>query len=83
MYDIGKSGGKQIAEKDMQLKAAGAGCPLKCMQIEGDSSFMQKWGKYINGKWQCGTQSERNCEEEGAFAPLFSAIIRPRHEAFA
>ena len=35
-----------------------------------------KWGKHISGKRRCGTQSDRNCEDEGgAFAPLLSSIL--------
>ena len=76
---------KEIAEKYMQLKVA-----VHCMQIGGDSSFIvlslpcsaaQKWGKHISGKRRCGTQSDRNCEDEGGEGHsrlLFRILHSPR-----
>ena len=51
MYDIGKSGGKQIAEKDMQLKAAGAGWLSTAVHADrGRFVFYAEMGEIH--KWQ-------------------------------
>ena len=71
-YDIGDRGWRADWRERYAIKG---GCPLTACRSRAIRLLpfvMQKWGKHINGKWQCGTQSDRNCEVEDAsfFQPL-------------